>query len=109
VKITDIEGILMSYVLPEPVTLKFWGGERTILKRDAMLIRLSTDSGLRGYAPGPAHMSAVDTIRNVIKPHLIGKNPLYFEQIQFSGTLQEEKIYGAVEIALMDLASRYDR
>ncbi len=98
----------MSYVLPEPVTLKFWGGERTILKRDAMLIRLSTDSGLRGYAPGPAHMSAVDTIRNVIKPHLIGKNPLYFEQIQFSGTLQEEKIYGAVEIALMDLASRYE-
>jgi len=28
------------------------------LKRDAMLIRVKTDTGLTGYAPGPAHERA---------------------------------------------------
>ena len=48
----------MSYPMPEPLRLPFWGGERTILKRDAMLLRITTDTGLRGYAPGPAHERA---------------------------------------------------
>jgi len=57
-KITNVEAFLMSHVLPEPVKLKFRGGERTILKRDAMLVKLSTDSGLTGYGPGPASEQA---------------------------------------------------
>src|SRR5947209_18135628 len=46
-KITKVEGILMSCPLPEPLHLPFWGGERTILKRDAMLIRVTADNGLQ--------------------------------------------------------------
>ena len=57
-KITSVEGILMSYGFPKPVELPFVGGHRTILKRDAMLIRVKADNGLVGYAPGPAHEDA---------------------------------------------------
>ena len=52
-KITSVRSFLMSYPLPEPLKLSFYGGERTIVKRDAMLIRVETDNGLIGYAPGP--------------------------------------------------------
>jgi hypothetical protein len=43
VKITAVEGLLLSCPLPSPLKLPFWNGERTILKRDAMLIRVTTD------------------------------------------------------------------
>ena len=52
-KITDVQAILMSCPLPEPMVMPFNNGRRTIVKRDAMLIRVLTDSGLVGYAPGP--------------------------------------------------------
>lgn len=74
-KITRVESFLMSYPMPEPVKLCFWAGERTILKRDAMLIRVTTDTGLRGYAPGPAHERADREIRQTIAPFLIVKDP----------------------------------
>ena len=35
-----------------PIKLNYYGGERTIMKRDAMLIRVETDKGIVGYAPG---------------------------------------------------------
>jgi len=41
-----------SYALLKPIRLTYHGGERTILKRDAMLIRVEADNGLVGYAPG---------------------------------------------------------
>ena len=75
-KITDVQAILMSYPLPQPLELPFYNGLRTILKRDAMLIRVVTDGGLIGYAPGPAHQRAAREIRDVIRPFLIGKDPL---------------------------------
>ncbi len=34
-QITKVEAFLMSYPMPEPVVLPFWGGVRTIVKRDA--------------------------------------------------------------------------
>src|SRR6202011_3890295 len=52
-KITSVRSFLLSYPLESPLKLEFHGGERTILKRDAMLIRIGTDKGLVGYAPGP--------------------------------------------------------
>jgi hypothetical protein len=45
-KITEVQAFLMSYAPPKPMRLPFRGGERTILKRDAMLIRVKTDTGL---------------------------------------------------------------
>jgi len=62
-KISRVDALLMSCALPEPLKLPFYGGTRTILKRDAMLIRVTTDTGLRGYAPGPAHETAATQIR----------------------------------------------
>ena len=62
-KITSVRSFLLSYPLPEPLKLEFHGGERTIVKRDAMLIRVGTDKGLIGYAPGPG--SAAQRIAEV--------------------------------------------
>ena len=57
-KIAKVEAFLLSSPLDEPLLLPFYGGERTILKRDAMLIRVTADNGLKGYGPGPAHERA---------------------------------------------------
>jgi L-alanine-DL-glutamate epimerase-like enolase superfamily enzyme len=108
VKITEVQAFLMSYALPEPMRLPFWNGERTIVKRDAMLIRVKTDTGLTGYAPGPAHERAQKEIHDVIRPFLMGKDPRRWAEIKFVGELEISKTYRAVEIALMDLAARYE-
>jgi L-alanine-DL-glutamate epimerase-like enolase superfamily enzyme len=107
-KITEVQSFLMSYALPEPMRMPFWGGERTILKRDAMLIRVKTDSGLTGYAPGPAHERAQKEIHDVIRPFLLGKDPCDWAKLKFSGDQEITKTYRAVEIALMDLTARYE-
>ena len=106
-KITDVQACLMSCPLPEPLRLPFYGGERTILKRDAMLIRV-TASGLVGYAPGPAHERAAREIETVIRPFLIGKDPQQWEAFHFKGDPEITKTYRAVEIALLDLVGRYE-
>src|SRR5260370_20130697 len=107
-KISDVQAILMSCPLREPLHLPFWGGERTILKRDAMLIRAKADNGLVGYAPGPAHERAADEIRNVISPFLLGQDPRRWGAIAFNGDPEICKTYRAVEIALIDFAARYE-
>jgi L-alanine-DL-glutamate epimerase-like enolase superfamily enzyme len=108
-KIKEVQAFLMSYALPEPMKLPFWGGERTILKRDAMLIRVKTDTGLIGYAPGPAHERAQKEIHNIIRPFLLGKDPRRWSGFNLP-TVDSEvtKTYRAVEIALMDLTARYE-
>jgi L-alanine-DL-glutamate epimerase-like enolase superfamily enzyme len=98
----------MSYPMVEPLRLPFWGGERTILKRDAMLIRVKADNGLVGFAPGPAHERAVKEIHGIIGPFLLGKDPRLWEQIQFVNEREITKTYRAVEIALIDLAARFE-
>lgn len=107
-KIAKVEAFLLSFPMPETIRLPFWGGERTILKRDAMLIRITTDNGLQGYAPGPAHERAKREIDTVISPFLIGKDPLQWKALKFQGDLDITKTYHAVEIALMDIAARYE-
>ena len=57
-KISSVRSFLLSYPFPEPLKLPFWGGERTILKRDAMFVRVETSNGLVGYAPAAASESA---------------------------------------------------
>jgi L-alanine-DL-glutamate epimerase-like enolase superfamily enzyme len=107
-KIARVESFLMSYPMPEPVRLNFWGGRRTILKRDAMLIRVTTDTGLAGYAPGPAHERADREIKETIGPFLIGKDPLLWSGLGFAAHAEVVKTYRAVEIALLDLVARYE-
>jgi L-alanine-DL-glutamate epimerase-like enolase superfamily enzyme len=107
-KIIEVEAFLMSYPLPEPMVMPFWGGERTIIKRDAMLIRVKADNGLAGCAPGPAHERAADEIRDTIRPFLFGKDPLRWSKFDFKGDLEITKTYRAVEIALLDLAAKFE-
>jgi L-alanine-DL-glutamate epimerase-like enolase superfamily enzyme len=108
VKTTEVQAFLMSYPFAEPVRLPFYGGERTVIKRDAMLIRVKTDNGLVGYAPGPAHERAAHEIHDVIRPFLLGKDPRQWAELKFSGDLEITKTYRAVEIALIDLAARFE-
>jgi len=51
VKVTEVQAFLMSCPLPAPLRLPFWGGERMILKRDAMLIVIEAPRLCRG-TPG---------------------------------------------------------
>jgi L-alanine-DL-glutamate epimerase-like enolase superfamily enzyme len=88
--------------------MPFYGGERTILKRDAMLIRVTADNGLKGYAPGPAHERAEVEIRSFIGPFLEGRDPRQWASFDFKAELETTKTYRAVEIALIDLAARYE-
>lgn len=107
-KITQVEAFLMSYPLPEPMVMPFWGGERSIIKRDAMLIRVKADNGLVGYAPGPGHERAAKEIRESIRPFLLGKDSREWSKFDFKGNLELTKTYRAVEIALMDLAAKFE-
>src|SRR5215467_8266780 len=106
--ISEVQAFLMSFPFPQPMRLPFYGGERTILKRDAMLIRVTADNGLVGYAPGPAHERAAREIHDIIAPFLIGKDLLRWREIKFAGDLEISKTYRAVEIAVMDLAARLE-
>jgi L-alanine-DL-glutamate epimerase-like enolase superfamily enzyme len=107
-KIVKVESFLMSYPMPETINLPFWGGLRTIIKRDAMLIKVTADNGLIGYAPGPAHAAAKREIENIIKPFLIGKDPLKWKDFNFNHSLSINKTYHAVEVALMDLHAKFE-
>jgi L-alanine-DL-glutamate epimerase-like enolase superfamily enzyme len=107
-KIAAVDALLMSCPLPRPLELPFWNGLRTILKRDAMFIRVTTDTGLKGYAPGPAHERAAVEIKETIAPFLKGRDPLRWKDFDFKGDLELVKTYRAVEIAVMDLQARYE-
>ena len=72
-KITAAQSFLLSYPFQEPLKLAFYGGERTIAKRDAMLIRVQTDNGLVGYAPGQGSEKAHRAICDTIGPFLRGR------------------------------------
>jgi L-alanine-DL-glutamate epimerase-like enolase superfamily enzyme len=107
-RITSVQAFLLSYPFPEALKLTYHGGERTILKRDAMLIRIQTASGLVGYAPGQGSPKAKAAIDEVIAPFLVGRTLADADalRIQFSqgpGADPElMKIYCSVEIALYD-------
>ena len=111
-KITSVRSFLLSYPLPEPLKLAFHGGERTILKRDAMLILVKTDKGLTGYAPGPGSEIAQRSIETTVGPFLEGRTLAdpdalrvqFFDQPACG--LEMRKVYCAVEVALYDLASQ---
>lgn len=111
-KISSVRSYLLSYPFAEPIRLPFHGGERTILKRDAMFIRVETDNGLVGYAPGPGSERVQREIEQTITPFLQDRvladpDALRVLFMQGPGADPElAKIYCAVEIALFDLAGK---
>src|SRR5258706_3857659 len=111
-KISSVRPFLLSYPFREPLKLPFYGGERTILKRDAMLIRIETDNGLVGYAPGPGSERTHRNICEVITPFLEGRtladpDALRVQFQQGPGVdPQVLKDYCVVEVALYDLIGK---
>src|SRR5579883_2083789 len=111
-KIANVRSFLLSYPFPEPIRLPFFGGERTILKRDAMFIRVETDNGLVGYAPGPGSEKAQRDIAETVAPFLSGRtladpDALRVQFLEGPGADPElAKIYCSTEIALYDLVGK---
>jgi L-alanine-DL-glutamate epimerase-like enolase superfamily enzyme len=111
-KITKLHSFLLSYPFVDPIRLAFYGGERTILKRDAMLIRIAADNGLVGYAPGPGSEKAQHAIERQIAPFLEGRvlvDPdalrVQFQDV-FGADSELAKVYAALEVALFDLIGK---
>ena len=111
-RIAGVEPHLLTFSLPEPLVLDYYGGRRVIYKRDAMLIRVVSDKGRVGYAPGLGSDAAQRIIVDTIGPWLLGKSLADPDalRIQFlAGPGKEQqlaKIYFTVEVALYDLAAR---
>ena len=111
-RIASVRSYLLSYAFPEPIRLSFYGGERTILKRDAMFICIETDNGLVGYAPGPASERAQQTIEQTVRPFLDGRtladpDALRVKFMEGPGADPEiAKVYCSVEIALYDIVGK---
>ncbi len=108
-RITRVEGLLMSCPFERPIHLPFHGGLRTVLKRDAMLIRVCTDAGIKGFAPGPAHVRAVREIEGTIGPFLEGRDPTEWSDFGFRAALETQKTYHAVEVAVIDAAAKAEQ
>src|SRR5205085_11505675 len=108
-KISSVRSYLLSYPFAEPIRLPFYGGERTILKRDAMFIRVEADNGLVGYAPGPASEQARHVVEHTIGPFLVDRtvadpDALRVQFLEGPGAHPEiAKLYCCAEIALYDL------
>jgi L-alanine-DL-glutamate epimerase-like enolase superfamily enzyme len=111
-RIRSVRPYLLSYPLPEPLTLTYPGGERTIVKRDAMFIRVEADHGLIGYGPAPGTERAKSIVERVIAPFLAGRtladtDALRVHFLEECGRdTEQQKLYGAVEIALYDLIGK---
>ncbi|HYP09497.1 MAG TPA: mandelate racemase/muconate lactonizing enzyme family protein [Bryobacteraceae bacterium] len=111
-KITGVQAHLLSYPFEVPLKLIYHGGERTIMKRDAMLIRVETDKGIVGYAPGQGSERAKQAINTLIAPFLTGRmlgDPDAL-RVLFSKSCGDDeyaaKTYCSVEIALMDILGK---
>src|SRR6266850_2049136 len=87
----------MSCPLKEALRLPFYGGVRTIMKRDAMVVRIETDMGRKGYAPGPAHQRAADEINGKIRQSLVGHDPM---RVKTSSP--------TAQMALLDLRAKFE-
>ena len=111
-RIASVRSYLLSYPFAEPIELPFWGGRRTILKRDAMFIRVETDNGLVGYAPGPGSERTERHIAETVGPFLTGRaladpDALRVQFLKGPGSDPElAKSYCSVEIALYDLVGK---
>ena len=111
-QIRSVRCFLLSYVFPQPVELDYYGGRRSVVKRDAMLIRVETDNGLVGYGPGEGSEAAERIIRETISPWLEGRELRDADalRVQFqAGPGADRKVshvYGTVEVALYDLLGK---
>ncbi|MCW5981280.1 MAG: mandelate racemase/muconate lactonizing enzyme family protein [Bryobacteraceae bacterium] len=111
-QIKSVRSFLLSYPFREPVKLSYYGGDRTILKRDAMLIRVEASNGLVGYGPGQGSEKAHQAIQAVIAPFLEGRALVDPDALRVHFTTETNgdpelvKLYCGVELALYDLLGK---
>src|SRR5258707_13384154 len=111
-KISSVRSFLLSFPFPAPIRLPLDGGKPSILKRNALLNRVETETGLVGYAPGPASEGVQRAISQAIARWLEGRivadpDALRVLFLDGPGTHPDlAKIYCAVEIALYDLVGK---
>src|SRR5262245_17801234 len=115
-KIARVQSYLMSYPFEKPIKLPFHGGERTLIKRDAMVVKVETDAGLNGWAPAEGSEKAHRAIAGVIAPFLEGRVladndalRVQFQRGPGADPVQGPelmKTYCSVEIALLDLLGK---
>ncbi len=111
-KIRSVRAYLLSYPFPKPIELQYYGGQRKIVKRDSMLIRVETENGLVGYAPGEGSEKAQAAIQDIIAPFLQGRILADADalRVQFDRATQSSsglmKTYCTVEVALYDLLGK---
>jgi L-alanine-DL-glutamate epimerase-like enolase superfamily enzyme len=111
-KIDRVQVALLSYPFDTPITLRYWGGERRIFKRDAALIRVQMDNGIVGYAPGQGSEQTKEAIENLIAPflqgHMLGDPDAL--RVQFLSQISDNRlarIYCSVELALWDAIGKH--
>ena len=111
-KITNIQAYLLTCPMPEPVVLPFNNGVRTIYKRDALYVKVTTDNGLSGFGPGAASEPMAQTMNGPLRELLIGQSAT---DIQALNQLVENQndgqlllAYGAINVALYDLLGKYE-
>jgi L-alanine-DL-glutamate epimerase-like enolase superfamily enzyme len=109
-RIKKVQSWLLSCPLSEPLKMTYHGGERTILKRDAMLIRVETDGGLVGYAPGEGSEKAQRIIQERIGPfleaHVLADPDALRVLFMKTADTVTARVYSAVEIALYDVLGK---
>ncbi|MBC7927274.1 MAG: mandelate racemase/muconate lactonizing enzyme family protein [Bryobacteraceae bacterium] len=111
-KVRNVQAHLLSYPFPAPIHLSYYGGQRSIHKRDAMLIRIETSNGLVGYAPGQGSEAARDAVMDTIRHFLLDKTIADPDALRvlFHKTVGSDEFltraYCSVEIALYDILGK---
>jgi D-galactarolactone cycloisomerase len=111
-KITGVDAYLLSFPFPEPLRLICHAGERTLFKRDALLVRVSTADGLAGYAPAHPDLETKHAIDRIVAPFLSGRaltDPDALRTVFQQGPGADaslSRVYSAVEVALYDLVGK---
>jgi L-alanine-DL-glutamate epimerase-like enolase superfamily enzyme len=112
-KITLVRAFLLSSPFQQPLHLSYYGGDRVITKRDAMFIRVETDKGVVGFAPGQASERAKQAIDTTIAPFLTGRtlaDPDALRILFMQGPGKDDeyvaKMYCSVEVALNDVLAK---
>ena len=116
-KITNLE----VYELKVPFSIGIKSSSADFLKQDGMdfcIIKIETDNGITGWGDAfsfNCRRAVSEVILNMVKPHLIGKNPLDVQNINF-GLQKKLHLFGrygitmfaisGVDIALWDIVAK---
>jgi L-alanine-DL-glutamate epimerase-like enolase superfamily enzyme len=111
-KIRSVRAHLLSFPLPEPVVLPYYGGVRTIIKRDAAFTVVETEQGITGYGPAPADETSCRAINERIAPFLAGRTlkdtdalrVMFQQEVKPSTALL--RTYDSVELTLFDILAK---